>query len=501
MPNTTLDDLSPNARDLAEQSLVWSERRWDPEGALLGSAIVDSGEKGRLGTRNSVWVAVGFLLRNAEGDTERASRTIDAILDTQFDEPDMPYHGTYYRYIGEPHPPGQDAVMWKDYDPNWRQFIGLGLATIIEEYEERLSPELIQRIDRAQELAVVGEPPDRCPASYTNIALMKAALNVWVGHRLRKPEMVEYGESFGQDVFELFRETDAYAEYNSPTYYGTNFYALGFWRRYLAKSSLYELGACMEAELWRDTIRYYHAELRNLCGPFSRSYGMDMTKYTALVSLAFWMAFGKDATPFPPKDQEPGKREGIDAEFAYGPCMAIYDSNAPEDVYDDVEQFSGPRGIEKAITKDPDRVATAWMDESYILGAESTGEYACRSYQHHPITAHWRTPSGDIGWLRLKHIGPIDARAEEGQISFTAPSTNEHETREGNSTTFTLIVYAPGVSDDAFASSTWALPGMTVTTETNLSSPSITGSDDTYEIVYTATEPEATYSLTFQPES
>ena len=40
MPNTSLDDLSPNTRDLAEQSLTWSEARWDPEGAFLSSRPV-----------------------------------------------------------------------------------------------------------------------------------------------------------------------------------------------------------------------------------------------------------------------------------------------------------------------------------------------------------------------------------------------------------------------------------------------------------------------------
>ena len=81
MPNVSLDDLTPNARDLAEQSLTWSERRWDPEGALLGSKIVGTPGESRLGVRNSVWTAVGFLLRNADGDTKRASRTIDAIIE------------------------------------------------------------------------------------------------------------------------------------------------------------------------------------------------------------------------------------------------------------------------------------------------------------------------------------------------------------------------------------------------------------------------------------
>ena len=92
-----------------------------------------------------------------ECDTEKAVRTIHAIIDTQFDEPGMAYHGTFFRWVGETHPPGMDSVMWKDYDPNWRQFIGLGFATILEEYEHRLPQDLIARMDRSLKLAVEGE--------------------------------------------------------------------------------------------------------------------------------------------------------------------------------------------------------------------------------------------------------------------------------------------------------------------------------------------------------
>ncbi len=498
MPNTSLSDLSPNARDLAEQSLTWSERLWDPEGGLLLShRPSDGGSRPKQGVRNSVWTAVGFLLRNAEGETDRAVKTIHAIIDAQLDEPGMPYHGTFYRWIGEPHPPGMNAVMWKDYDPNWRQFIGLGLATILEEYVDRLPSDLVERIERSLELAVVGEHPDRCPARYTNIALMKTAMSYWVGKRLGNQDMVDYGESFGRDVYDLFRQTDAYAEYNSPTYYGTNFYALGFWRRYLSESPLHEMGAYMEAELWRDMARCYHAGLRNLCGPFTRSYGMDMTRYTALVSLAFWMAFGKNTTPFPTNDRSPTRRHGIDSEFAYGPCMAIYDSNAPEDVADAFAAFVGPRQNRKQITVDPSRVATTWMEDTYMLGAESSGGYHFHSYQYHPATAHWQCDNGEVGWLRLKHIGPIDARVEEGIISFSAPVSKDITAREGDSTTFTFDVYAPGLQIDAVSKSKWNLPGMTISVTTDLESPTVELDEEVLSITYTANSGTVDFELTF----
>ena len=507
MPNISLNDLSPNARDLAEQSLAWAEPLWDPKGALIWSRHSDRSNDRHLTVRNSTWMAVGFLLRDAECDTEKAVRTIHAIIDTQFDEPGMAYHGTFFRWVGETHPPGMDSVMWKDYDPNWRQFIGLGFATILEEYEHRLPQDLIARMDRSLKLAVEGEAPGRCPPTYSNIALMKTAMNVWVGKRLENQDMVSYGEKFGAEVHRLFSENDAFAEYNSPTYYGVNLYALGFWRRYLEDSSVHSLGRDLEQGLWRDIARYYHVGLKNLCGPFTRSYGMDLTRYTALVSMHIWMAYGRDKAPFP-------SGEEINHEFVYGPCFAIYDAAPPDDIASAFESFSGPRTIERPITTDPKRIATAVMENDYMLGAEASNDYAARSHQFHAVTAHWRCPNGKTGWLRLKHIGPTNARVEKNLITLTAPISSEFRSRDSlDATSFTFAVYSPGLSVEAFKNGFWDLPGMTVKVRTNLGPPEVVvsersgkkaGSDPSrpiencaFEVVYSGAEGIASFDLDF----
>ena len=34
--------------------------------------------------------------------------------------------------------------------------------------------------------------------------------------------------------------------------------------------------------------------------------------------------------------------------------------------------------------------------------------------QYNPVTVHWERPDGDVGWLRLRHRGPLSATAREG---------------------------------------------------------------------------------------
>jgi hypothetical protein len=282
MPTKTLASLSPHAAGLTAAALAWTDQFWDPAAALLAIESDDHGMQTRHSVRNSLWYALGLMLRDQEDDRARAAATIAAVLDNQYDAPGTVYHGTFRRWPGETQPPS--PVMWRDYDPNWRQFVGTTLALLLEEFDSALPPALVARMDHALELAVVGEPPDRCSPAYTNIALMKAALMTWAGDRYGHSAWTQTGEAFGRAVFDLFQVHQTFAEYNSPTYYGVNFYALALWRVYAKSAALAQMGAAMERALWRDVARDYHAGLRNVAGPYTRSYGMDMQRIPCLIS-------------------------------------------------------------------------------------------------------------------------------------------------------------------------------------------------------------------------
>ena len=502
MPQTTLDGLSSNARDLTTASLEWSDRHWDAERGLLAFSYrrrKSNVERTVHIVRNSIWYALGLLIRNAGADTDHACRTIQAVLDNQFDEPGTPYHGTFYRWVGEPHPP-EDAVMWKDYDPNWRQFIGLGLAIILDEYAGRLPEALVARMDRAIQMAVVGEPEGRCPPSYTNIALMKAGLMVYAGDRYGNAGWVRKGELFGQATYDLFKAHKTFDEYNSPTYYGVNFYALGFWRKSVRSQVLRQMGAVMEAELWRDTARYYHAGLRNIAGPFTRSYGMDMTHYSALVGLCIWLAAGRAFVPFPELDST-----DVSSEFCYGPAFGILDAVVPDDALPHFKTFSGARQVEQVISTHPRRTATAWLGETRMLGAESididgeaTQVFTKLSDQYHPVTAHWQMSSGKIGWMRLRHIGPVDARAEEDRMTVSGTRVEKLEVAYGAAhRCFTFQFSAPGIDPANLKPDLWTLPGLTVHVDSSIKEVEITQTDRLTEVCYTmpASEQVATFEL------
>jgi hypothetical protein len=501
MNRKEMKDLSPHARSLAEESLQWTDQFWDPAMALLG---MDSENlKGTIfhSVRNSAWYALGLLLRNRGDDFDRAVRTFHAVLDYQFDEPGTPFHGTWYRAPQEAHPPA-DAIMWRHYDPNWRQFIGTTLAIALEEYGDLLPADLIARMDRAIDLAIVGEPPDRCAPHYTNIALMKSALMTWAGDRYGRPDWTTEGERFGQAAYEVFRQHGAFHEYNSPTYYGVNFYALAFWRVYARSAQLAAQGAEMEAEMWRDVAAFYHAGMGNVAGPYSRTYGMDMRKYGALLGMSIWLGVGREDAPFP---RESGMFDhGHD--FCFGPPFAIVGTAIPDDVIPHLLSFQGERTVEQRLPTNHDRVATAWVSEKVLIGAESlrlTGELPgilpnLDSPQYHPVTLHWSLPDGDVGWMRLRHWGPVEARAEQGRLTVQAPLLPIILERYGDvhrSYTFEINC---GESDGAsITAERWDLPGLRVAVQSSLPAPEIISDDGKLHVVYTLPDnhPRAIFEL------
>ncbi len=269
-----LVDLAPAAQDLLERSVAWMDRYWDTERGLLWDMgeVADPDGSAHCPShivRESAWYALGLLMRDRTGDADRAVQALEAILPHQFDEPGKVYHGTFYRAPEESHPP-EPAIEWKHYDPNWREFIITAIAVILSEYEESLPRPLIDKIDAAIRKAVEGALARHLTARYTNIALMDAQMLVYAGDRLGEHPWIEAGEAMGREVHRLFKLHDAFEEYNSPTYYGTDVYALGLWQAYCPSPQLQQMGAEMEEVLWRDIARFYHAGLRNVAGPYDR---------------------------------------------------------------------------------------------------------------------------------------------------------------------------------------------------------------------------------------
>lgn len=478
MPHTHLADLDPSARDLAERSLAWLDRHWDASVGLFrmpDDALYEDGQAAVTVhlVRETGWYALGLLLRNAAGDATRAARAVDALLAYQFDAPGQPYHGTWYRSPHEP-PPPLNPVIWDDYDPNWREFIGTTLALMLIEYEALLPADLVRRIDVALRRAIAGTLERNVPASYTNIALMTAWLLQFGAARFDQPEWVAVAERLAAELVARFRVNGAFDEYNSPTYYGIDLYALALWRSYADSALLRAAGAEIEAALWRDIAQYYHAGMRNVAGPYDRSYGMDLRRYVACLGMWIWLATGYERAPFP--DLSAPLDHGWD--FAVAPVFALVGLRMPADARSHFAAFQGPRLVEHVIANQPRRVATAWVGTQVLLGGEDSGGTHRVNDQYHPATIHWLLEDGAVGWMRLRHTAPVDARAERNQLAITSSASASGDQE------FVFQIAAPQLDLAALQPSRWQLPGLAVQVETNAGEPTVTRAGELAEVRY-----------------
>jgi hypothetical protein len=482
MPETHLDALDVIARDLAQRSIAWMDGCWDEAAGLFrvpNDALYEAGQfnvPAHL-VRETGWYALGLLLRDAPGDRTRAIRAIEVVLTYQFDTPGQPYHGTWYRSPHEP-PPPENPVVWRDYDPNWREFIGTTLALALLEYESRLPADLVRRIDIALRRAIDGTIERNVPASYSNIALMTAFLLQFGAKRFDEPAWTAAAERLAAEILERFRANQTFDEYNSPTYYGVDLYALALWRSYAVSDLLREGGAEIEAALWRDIAQFYHAGMRNVAGPYDRSYGMDMRRYVACLGMWIWLATGYDHAPFPDLDRP--LEHGWD--FAVAPLIALLGLRMPDDARPHFLSFAGERQIERVIAAEPRRVATAWVGTRAMLGAEDSGSRHRINEQFHPATIHWLIADDAVGWIRLRHTVPVDARAERRRLTIDC---TQHT---GGDLEFVFQIFAPAADLAALHHNRWELPGLVVRVETDAGGLAVTRDGDLVEVRYSVTD-------------
>jgi hypothetical protein len=342
---------------------------------------------------------------------------------------------------------------------------------VLTEFGERLSAPERARLTESIRRAVEGELHQRrLRPSYTNIALMHGFLWADAGRRLGRADWVREAEAWVEAVYAAFKPHESFDEYNSPTYYGVDLYGLALLRRHGATARLRELGGTMEAALWRDIAQFYHAGLRNLCGPYDRAYGMDMQRYVSLVGVWLALEWPAAIAPFPPIEEK--MEHGHD--FLCTPCYVLLGTKIPDDVRPHFEKFLGERTLTRPIA-DGKRVATAWLAPDLMIGAESTGqtkEVTGPSAQFRPATIHWRAPGGETAWIALVRAPMIDARAAQNRLTVSAAGD------------CVFRIACPGADAARVTRDRWDLPGLSVAIESDAHGCTVEPGDGFIDVTY-----------------
>jgi hypothetical protein len=451
-------------------AVAWGDRWYDPVVGLLWNPAGSFAPAVRDGTVHllpqSAWYAFGLLERGRPGDLDRATRVLDAVLNHQYDLPGTPWNGTFAR-VAEAPEPTDGAREWVDYDPNWRQFIASTFLMILRHHADRIDSVLISRLDRSIDLAVRGEPEGRIEPGYSNIALMHAFVAVEFGSRSGDSGLIGEGERLAAAVVEAFDRCGALDEYNSPTYYGMDLLALAMWRTCAASEMLQRDGLRLEAQLWMDLAMFFHAGMRNVIGPFDRTYGMDMTRYLAMVGLWWIPGFGVGEAPVPDLATD-AIVHGHD--LLVGPLIARLAGPVPRDAVEFLRRFEGVRALDRPIGVEPSRSASAWLEPDLAFGGQEGEPGRPAAGQFAPATVHWLLPVDTaesfcgVGSVRFFCDDPTSARAGDAMLRIgTTPDG------EGPADAWFLVSTGGAVplSPAMVGPGRWDLPGLTLRVQAN----------------------------------
>jgi hypothetical protein len=455
---------------LFRKSMALLDSWWDRDAHL----VVPPGG-GNSGTRETLHYALGLLMRGSKGDAQRASTALNRVLDLQWEQAGSPHHGTFARSPSEFTSP-EPREPWKSYDPNMREFMGTVLCLMLHTFRPILSPSLRERTMHSVRIAAEAALARAVSPSYTNIALMDMCLLDRAGALHDVPQWRSHAASLGRTLHDSFRATGALAEYNSPTYYGVDLCALAQCRAYATTGELRTVGREMERKLWHDIAQLYHAGLRNLCGPWVRSYGMDMTAYCSVLGL--WIASHTDKPHAPlPNLSRPFVHHH---DISFAPLVMLLQTSLPPRLHQALSSFGSPHAVAQRVPRSPETEASAWLGHGVMLGglrSDGTQTASPAHTQCHPATIHWLLPGGAVGWVRLVSEGTVDAAVSRGALTATCRFTSPPAA-------VGFDIHAPGAAPKAVEHSRWRLPGLSVAVSTDASRMAVESRDRVLQVRY-----------------
>ena len=412
--------LRGEARAMMEDSMKWMDRFYDPS----TSQLFDLESKAAMNheTLTSVWYAVGLLARNGNRgkDVSAAESIIKYVIADQHDNPKDLWYGGYTREPEEPdvgssvYPP----KAYGSWDPNWRGFVGLSFITMYEDYGHLLSKSVKSLMLESLHNCSVGDSyrdggvnNDNLYPSYSNPAIMRAVGTGWTGRHTGDKNMTKAGEKYAQDIIDLWDNHKTLSEFNSATYTGISLFGLTLWCKYMPKDSVMaKRGPEMLRGVWDTTSQLWHPKMRNLAGPWDRSYSFDMTIHLGHLSLFLAPIIGR---------HESGLRQYPETmsharDWAWAPLIAthseFHNSLLTKEIKKNLKTFNKERTWKGQAYYPPydleSRNISVWMGEKVMIGAQayrtkSKNGPSNNNGQFHPAVAQWMYGDGKIGWLSV----------------------------------------------------------------------------------------------------
>lgn len=276
-----------DARSLSDALAAIHDDLWDAEVCLdrMAPGVTPGVDLSSLGLHSIRESALGAYADLGRGSVDRAVAALRAVLGHQYVAPGRPWDGTFRVTAEQADPPGDDAVEWLHYDPNWRQFVGVILLVTLLDHGRLLPSDLIDDLERAVHRCAVGEPEERIPEWYTNPNLLHAWVAAHAGRLDADPVLVEQGVMRARRTMARLGSSGDVDEYNSPTYDGVDLIAGALWVVHPPTPEFADWGRELIGRLCGRLSVLVDPDLGTVCGPYSRAYGLGLDRYVSLLGL------------------------------------------------------------------------------------------------------------------------------------------------------------------------------------------------------------------------
>lgn len=283
---------------------------------------------------------------------------------------------------------------------------------------------------------------------------MRAACAGWTGRALNDSNMTLAGEAYAQQVLDLFNRNNTLSEFNSATYTGVSLYALTLWAKYLpaSNSSIMGLHAPrMIAAIWTTVGELYNANLRNIAGPWDRSYGFDQNLYDGIMGIYIGSLIGAANAPnintVSRGGRTPAWATNHADDFEIAPLLSVllpyHNALVPADVQAKLRAFPGEHIYQTAAFAPPHdhvpRNTTTWLAANVTIGAESfdmdvVGGFSINPPNWAPAVAQWLRADGSVGWFSWYATeAAMDVHVQAGFLRLAYPKGSA-------SSVFTFVV-------------------------------------------------------------
>jgi len=315
-------------------------------------------------TSESLQYAVALLDSGEERYLRRAEDILRRVTALQDQDPQSRTYGIWSWFLEEP------LEKMSPPDWNWADFCGHALAQVAMDHRQRVSPEVMDMVDRSLQHAARSIQRRNVGPSYTNIAALGTYVTTVAAELYGLADLREYARARLKRFYDYTMEQGAFTEYNSPTYTMVTLRVLTQFLNDVRDPETQRLVGALHRMAWEEIAQHFHPPTQQWAGPHSRCYH---TLLPASALRQIWRGLGR----------------GAGAEPDYVPSLEEHrvPLNCPEDLRALFASLDRPRSVVKVFRKsEPSIVGTTYLHPKYAIGSVNRGDMW---NQRRALVAYW----------------------------------------------------------------------------------------------------------------